>query len=199
MKYVAPINLVFMLEEESAKRLLKELLPRILSGFEQRVTCRLIPHQGKGDLQKSIPIKLKGWLAPNTFFIVLHDQDSHDCKELKQKLQQLCAQRGKHEPLIRIICRELEAWYFGDLDAVEKAFSSFRASKYKNKRKFRNPDAINKPSDELKRIIRGFSKSIAAREIPRHMDIDNNTSTSFNHLISGLQNLVKEQLSAHSG
>ena len=199
MKYVAPINLVFMLEEESAKHLLKELLPRILSGFEQRVTCRLIPHQGKGDLQKSIPIKLKAWLAPNTFFIILHDQDSHDCKELKQKLQQLCAQRAKHEPLIRIICQELVAWYFGDLDAVEKAFPSFRANKYKNKRKFRNPDAINKPSNELKWIVRGFSKNIAAREIPRHMDIDSNASTSFNHLISGLQNLVKEQLSAHSG
>ena len=197
MKYVAPINLVFMLEEESAKHLLKELLPRILSEFQteaQTVTCRLIPHQGKGDLQKSIPIKLKAWLAPNTYFIILHDQDSHDCKKLKQKLKLLSVQNNKHKSLIRIVCRELEAWYFGDLDAVEKTFPSFRANKYKNKSRFKNPDAINKPSDELKRIVRGFSKSIAAREIPRHMDIDKNTSTSFNHLISGLQKLVKEQL-----
>ena len=199
MKYVAPINLVFMLEEESAKHLLKELLPRILSGFEQRVTCRLIPHQGKGDLQKSIPIKMKAWLAPNTFFIILHDQDSHDCRKLKQSLKRLCARNNKHKPLIRIVCRELEAWYFGDLDAVEKAFPSFKANKYKYKRKFRNPDAINNPGDELKRIVGGFSKGIAALAIPRHMNIEKNISTSFNHLISGLQNLVKEQLSARNG
>ncbi len=199
MKYVAPINLVFMLEEESARYLLKELLPRILSEFQQSVTYRLIPHRGKGDLQKSIPSKLKAWLAPNTFFIILHDQDSHDCKQLKQQLKRLCDQNNKREPLIRIVCQELEAWYFGDLDAVEKAFPSFEANKYKNKRKFKNPDTINKPSDELKWIIRGFSKSIAAREIPKHMSIEQNTSTSFNHLISGLLNLVKEQLSTHRG
>ena len=202
MKYAAPINLVFMLEEESAKHLLKELLPRILSESQsetQTVTYKLIPHQGKGDLQKSIPIKLKAWLTPNTFFIILHDQDSHDCRKLKHKLKQLCVQNNKHKPLIRIVCQELEAWYFGDLDAVEKAFPSFRANKYKNKRRFKNPDAINKPSDELKLIVRGFNKGIAAREVPRHMNIDMNTSTSFNHLICGLQNLVKEQLSANSG
>ena len=197
MKYVAPINLVFMLEEESARYLLEELLPRILSDFQQSVTYRLIPHRGKGDLQKSIPIKLNAWLAPNTFFIILHDQDSHDCKQLKQQLKRLCDQDNKHEPLIRIVCQELEAWYFGDLDAVEKAFPSFKANKYKNKRKFKNPDTINKPGDELKGIVRGFSKSIAARKIPKHMSIEQNTSTSFNHLISGLLNLVKEQLSTH--
>ena len=198
MKYVAPINLVFMLEEESAKHLLKELLPRILSEF-QSVTYKFIPHQGKGDLQKSIPIKIRAWLTPNTFFIILHDQDSHDCRKLKEKLKQLCVQNNKHEPLIRIVCQELEAWYFGDLDAVEKAFPSFKANNYKNKRRFKNPDAINKPSDELKRIVRGFNKSIAARKVPRHMNIDKNASTSFNHLVSGLKNLVKEQLNAQSG
>lgn len=83
MKYAAPINLVFMLEEESAMHLLKELLPRILSEFRS-VTYRFIPHQGKGDLQKSIPIKIRAWLTPNTFFIILHDQDSHDCRKLTQ-------------------------------------------------------------------------------------------------------------------
>ena len=93
----------------------------------------------------------------------------------------------------------MEAWYCGDLDAVEKAFPLFKAKQYENKRKFKNPDAINQPGDQLKRIVSGFSKGIAAREVPRHMNIDNNASTSFNHLISGLQNLVKEQLSANSG
>ena len=145
------VNLVFMLEEESAKHLLKVLLPGILP---ECIKYQLIPHQGKGDLQKSIPIKLKAWRAPNTFFVILHDLDNHsDCKALKQDLQNLCVS-SHHTPLIRIVCQELEAWYCGDLDAVEKAFPRFKAGQYKRKAKFRDPDAIVKPSKHLEKIVK---------------------------------------------
>lgn len=195
MDYTTPIKLVFMLEEPSAEYVLDILMKRILSGFGS-VEYLLIPHQGKSDLQQSIPKKLKAWRTPNTFFIILHDQDNHDCKMLKQELKRLYSHGKNHNPLIRIVCRELEAWYFGDLDAVEKAFPSFNANQYKNKSKFRNPDSIVKPSKELQKIVRGFSKSAAARRIPAHMDIGNNTSTSFNHFLNGTRNLLKIQMSA---
>ena len=194
MDYTIPIKLVFMLEEPSAEYFLDILMKRILSGFES-VEYLLIPHQGKSDLQQSIPKKLRAWRTPNTFFIILHDQDNHDCKMLKQELKRLCSHGRNHNPLIRIVCRELEAWYFGDLDAVEKAFPSFNGNKYKNKSKFRYPDSIAKPSKELQKIVRGFNKSAAARRIPAHMDIENNTSTSFNHFLSGTRNLLKIQMS----
>ena len=187
-----PVNLVFMLEEESAKHLLKELLPGILP---ECIKYQLISHQGKSDLQDSIPIKLKAWLTPNTFFIILHDLDDHsDCKVLKQDLQNLCA-GTMHAPLIRIVCKELEAWYCGDLDAVEKAFPRFKADQYKWKAKFRDPDAIVRPSKHLEKIVKGFSKGKAARTVPQYMDIGNNTSGSFNHTITGIQNLVATQTS----
>ena len=186
------VNLVFMLEEESAKHLLKVLLPGILP---ECIKYQLIPHQGKGDLQKSIPIKLKAWRAPNTFFVILHDLDNHsDCKVLKGELQDLCT-GTMHEPLIRIVCKELEAWYFGDLDAVQEAFPGFNATRYKRRAQFRNPDTIVNPSGSLKRIVRNFTKSKAARTVPQYMDIDSNTSSSFKHTIIGIQNLVATQTS----
>ena len=186
MTDTTPMHLVFMLEEESAKHLLEVLMPKILP---PDVTVKYITHQGKGDLQKSIPIKLKAWRDPNAFFIILHDQDNHDCVSLKNELQELCSVSNSHNPLIRIVCRELEAWYFGDLDAVQLAFPRFRAAQYKHKRKYRVPDDIVKPSEQLKRIVTGFDKTAAARIMPQHMDINNNTSTSFHHMITGVRNL----------
>ena len=188
---VHPVNLVFMLEEESARHFLDQLLPEIIP---ECITYQLIPHHGKSDLQDSIPTKLKAWRAPNTFFIILHDLDNHqDCKVLKKELQDLCM-GSRYNPLIRIVCQELEAWYCGDLDAVEKAFPRFKAGQYKRKAKFRDPDAIVKPGKHLEKIVKGFAKGKAARTVPQYMDISSNTSSSFNHTITGIQNLVAAQM-----
>ncbi len=121
MTHDQPIHLVFMLEEESAGHLLDVVLHKI--SLPDGVSFQCVPHQGKSDLQKSIPLKLAAWRQPNSFFIILHDLDSNpDCIVLKNELRQLCEKASNHTPMIRIICQELEAWYFGDLDAVEKAF-----------------------------------------------------------------------------
>lgn len=193
MEHATPINLVFLLEERSAKYLLEALLPKILSGLPY-AGCRYIPHRGKSDLRKSILGRLRDWLEPNTFFVILHDQDSHDCQKLKQELQEICARQSKHTPLIRIACRELEAWYFGDLGAVEKAFPKFEAAQYQNKKKYRNPDDIDRPSKELQRIAKGFHKGIAAKKVPQYMDIENNSSKSFQHLVNGVQKLLRQNI-----
>ena len=213
------IDLVFMLEEESAEVLLRTLLPEILSVFpevavhsgdslpdrrnlsgntapEVGVVPTYIPHQGRGHLQRSIPNKLNGWLKPQASFVILHDQDSHECVQLKRRLQKICGKQQRYSPLIRIACTELEAWYFGDLDAVERAFPGFRADEYKNKARYRIPDRIKKPSKELKKIVKDFQKGVAARAIPTYMDISSNTSVSFKHLVTGIQDMVREQLKA---
>ena len=187
---------------------LRVVLPRILGATQFEIR----PFQNKDQLLKHLPSRLQGyakWIPEDYRIVVLADRDSEDCEQLKAQLEQMALDAGlatRSQPaggqftvINRIVIEKLEAWYFGDLDAVEKAFPSFKANKYKYKSRFKNPDAINKPGDELKRLVRGFSKSIAAREIPKHMSIEQNTSTSFNHLISGLLNLVKEQLSAHRG
>lgn len=193
MERATPMNLVFLLEERSAKYVLEALLPKILSGLPY-AGCRYIPHRGKSDLRKSILGRLRDWLEPNTFFVILHDQDSHDCRKLKQELQEICARQSKHTPLIRIACRELEAWYFGDLGAVEKAFPKFEAAQYQNKKKYRNPDDIDRLSKELQRIAKGFHKGIAAKKVPQYMDVENNSSKSFQHLVNGVQKLLRQNI-----
>lgn len=71
------------------------------------------PHEGKQDLDKSIPIKLKHWNVPNSWFVVVRDKDQSDCVQLKQRLKQLCEANGRPETLIRIGVHELESWFLG--------------------------------------------------------------------------------------
>ena len=107
------------------KYLLDELLPRILP---PDVTFQTIPHHGKRDLERSIPRKLRGWKEPGDIrFVILHDQDTKDCVSLKQELLQLCAVTDR-PCLVRIACQEMEAWYFGDIDALCAACAGWPAS-----------------------------------------------------------------------
>ncbi len=181
------MKLVFFLEERSMKEFLDGILPRILPSG---VSFRTIPHQGKSDLEKSLPIKLKAWNEPDTAFVVVHDQDSNDCIQLKRKLMDLCGGYGKRV-LIRISCHELESWYWGDLAAISKAYGKDVTALGK-KSKYRIPDQIIKPKQELKRYVPDMGQIDGARRIAPHMDIAANTSHSFQVFMKGVLALCGE-------
>jgi hypothetical protein len=178
-------------EETSMEVFLRGLLPKLLpADYALDVNCFIRLHEGKSDLQKAIPNKLRAY--PNFGYpvkvLIVHDQDSHDCLILKEKLLQLC-DRSTIKVVVRIACRELENWYLGDLAAVEKAYPGKKVTDWQAKSKFRNPDKLV-GSDELGRILPDFNKVAAAREIAPHLDITQNRSPSFRHLVSGLAKLI---------
>ncbi|MFT5163870.1 MAG: hypothetical protein ACI9FJ_002467 [Alteromonadaceae bacterium] len=86
--------LVFMLGENSAKVLLDILLPKLLPAD---IPFICIPHEGKQDLEKSIPVKLKHWNVPDTWFVIIRDKDQSDLSDLKTRLEQLCVRSGRRE------------------------------------------------------------------------------------------------------
>ncbi len=179
------MNLVFMVEELSMKEFLSILLPRVLP---EAVTFKIIPHSGKTDLQHSIPHKLKAWNMPDTKFVVVQDQDSADCKVLKSELQQLC-DSVISGVLVRIACVELEAWYWGDLHAISKAYNKDLTG-LANKALYRNPDCIQNPKQELKKFLPQHQQISGARSIAPHINIESNTSASFRIFISGIRRLA---------
>ena len=61
---------------------LEVLLPRLFPDL----SFQCVPHEGKQDLEKSIPRKLKAWHEPGVLFCVIRDNDSGDCRVLKEKL-----------------------------------------------------------------------------------------------------------------
>ncbi len=183
-------SLVVFTEEPSAKVMLESLLPRLLP--QERCSFVCIAFEGKQDLEKQLPIKLRGWRTPNTHFIVLRDQDSGDCEAIKETLQGICGRAGKPRTLVRIACQELESWYFGDLEAVETALQIGGLSTLQEKAKYRTPDRIQCPSKELERVTKNrYQKVSGSRLIGEHLRLDESRSASFQHFINGVRRIMK--------
>lgn len=168
-------RMVFLLEERSMKTLLEGLLPRLIPG----ILFICLPHEGKQDLEKSIPRKLRAWREPGVRFVVVRDNDGGDCYNLKRRLSELCVESGRPDALVRLACQELEAWYFGESSALADAFDKVRLNGIERKARYRDPDAIQKPSRELSRLIPEFQKVSGARRMARHLSRNGNSSRSF--------------------
>lgn len=187
-------ELIFLLEEESIKAMLDVLLPSILP---DGLSFRCIPHEGKQDLEKSIPRKLRAWQTPGVFFVIVRDQDSADCIEIKKRLVKLCKEAGRGDSLVRIACHELESWFLGDLAAVEKAFNIHKLAELQKNRKYREPDKLSNASEELEKLIKGYRKVSGARKIAANMAVHENYSHSFNCFVSGVREFVKSGLQSN--
>ncbi|MDR0867953.1 MAG: DUF4276 family protein [Planctomycetota bacterium] len=183
------MNLVFFLEEPSAEALLKELLPTLIVG--KNVNVHYYKFQGKQDLDKNLARRLRYWQEPDTAFIILRDQDANDCRVVKRKLNALCKSSDKRY-LIRIACRELESFYFGDLTAVEQALA-VKVAHFSRKRRYRESDNIINPAGELTRITNGkYQKIAGSRTIGKILRsrVAANTSPSFHALIDGIRKII---------
>ncbi|ACF13740.1 conserved hypothetical protein [Chloroherpeton thalassium ATCC 35110] len=188
-------GIFFLVEEPS-------ILPVITAIAEKLITPHgywyyTMPHQGKGDLLQALPTVLPSLSkVEGARIVVALDQDNTDCQDLKRDILEKI--NGKcHSPFkIRIVCKELEAWFIGDFIAIEKAFPRFSANPHRNKRKYENPDMIIKPSQELMKIIPEYSgrvhlaKGKTAEAISPFLNIENNRSTSFTHFINAIQALL---------
>lgn len=182
------MKLVFLLEELSMKEFLAGFLPRVLP---EQVSFQLIPHEGKSDLQKSIPRKLRGWKEPDVRFVIVQDQDSGDCQLIKQQLLERCAQGRRPDSLVRIACRELEAWFVADLASVEEAFSVRGLAARQDRRNYRAPDRLGTPSRELEQLVPGYGKVSGARTLGPVLRVDNRRSASFSCFVAGLKRLAE--------
>lgn len=189
-------ELVLFLEEASAKAAFQGLLPRILP---KNVTVRYVVFEGKSDLEKQLGRKLRGWCTPNTSFLVsflvLLDQDSEDCKAVKERVRTICSEAGKPDTVVRIACHELESWYFGDLEAVAQGLSIPKLEKQASKAKYRTPDDISYPSKVLRTITSNkYQKVAGSRAIGRHLNTDptRNASVSFKHFILAIKAVLHD-------
>lgn len=181
-------TLVILTEEPSAKELLNGLLPRMLP---EGMSFRVIPFEGKQDLERQLVKKIRNWLQPNTSFLVLRDQDSGNCLEIKRNLQALCLQAGRPDALVRIVCRELESWYLGDLAAVEAALGLKGIAKQASSNKYRDPDRLNNAADELHRLTQGrYGKISGSLRFGHVLELDgSNRSISFYHFCEAVRRL----------
>jgi len=179
-------KIVFLLEERSMKVLLDGLLPRLFPNIQ--FLC--IPHEGKQDLEKSIPRKLRAWKEPGVRFVVVRDNDNAACESIKDNLLTLCRNSDRTDSMVRLACQELEAWYLGEPEALATAYSNQDLVKLERMAKYRDPDFIPKPSAELSRHIPAFQKVSGARLMSEFLQGTKNTSRSFQVFYKGIGSLL---------
>jgi len=180
-------EIVFFLEERSAEALIDQIFPRLFKD----ATHRCVVFEGKQDLERQLEGKLRRYLTPHAKFMILRDQDSGDCKSIKARLLKICKKADKPEALVRIVCRELESWYLGDLAAVERGLGCKGLTSQQFKAKFKNPDKHNSAKQILQELTNNSYREVpGSRAIGSHMNFKNNTSTSFQAFLSGLERLI---------
>jgi hypothetical protein len=202
------MRIEFLVEEYSAEAVLINILPRIL---REDITYAIRTFNGKPDLLSQLPKRLKGyrhWLPEDDRIVVLVDQDREDCIALKAKLEETARQAGfttksdagdhrKFKVVNRLAIEELEAWFFGDLEALARAYPRV-SPMIGQKSQYRNPDAITGGTWEaLERVLKkagycpgGMSKVDNARKISGFMEPDRNRSKSFQVFRDTLRGLV---------
>jgi len=183
-------RVVFLLEEPSMKHFLEGLLPRVVPSL--RYLCGT--HEGKQDLERSVPRKLRAWREPGVRFVIVRDNDGADCRASKARLVDLCSQGGRPDTLIRIVCQELESWYLGEPEALIHAYGdSTTLNGLARKARFRDPDSLRRPSEDLVKLLPGFQKISGARRLGQLVTEEGNSSTSFRNFLAGIRRVADAQ------
>lgn len=184
-----------LVEEPSMEATLQIILPRILMD----VSFKIYPHQCKDELLARLPSRLQGyssWIPTSWRIIVIIDRDDEDCTELKNRLERIAcdaglrtrstAGGGEFAVVNRLAIEELEAWFFGDWEAVVSAYPRVSAT-IPRQAKYRDPDNIAGGTWEaFERVLKkagyfqtGLRKIEAARRVASQMNVDRNSSRSF--------------------
>ena len=188
---------VFFLEGISEKEMLEGFLPRLLKSIGiDNIKPHYFTFNGKHGLKKNLVNRLRYWQRPKSVFVILIDQDTENCKDLKTDVLKLCHKAKRNAQfIVRIACHELESWYFGDLPALAKGLKNDNLYKHQNKQKYRNPDKIQHPSKELEQITKGMYQKISgSRAIGKHLSLNENMSHSFQIFIKGLRMLLQKDV-----
>lgn len=183
-------TLVCLLEEPSAKEMLLGVLPRLLP---EGIDINYIVFEGKQDLDNNLVKRLRFWQRPNSFFLIMRDKDAGNCKSVKANILEKVRIAGKQtHSIVRIACHELETFYLGDLEAVERGLQITGLKQHQEARNYRDPDSVSNPVEILKRSTHlKYQKIAGSRAISSHLKLDgSNRSSSFNALILGLRKLM---------
>jgi hypothetical protein len=201
-----PSHVEVLVEEASMEAALRALLPKIVGS----VPCAFHSFQGKHALLQRLPQRLRTYrrtLQPDWLVLVVIDRDRDDCRQLKERMEREAAlvglstrstnPGGPFAIINRIAVEELEAWYFGDWQAVLTAYPRVPAG-IASRAPYRDPDAITGGTWEaFQRVMSeagyfraGLPKIEVAQKIAPNMDPMRNTSRSFQVLRNALIELA---------
>ncbi|MBI3481824.1 MAG: DUF4276 family protein, partial [Bacteroidetes bacterium] len=142
--------------------------------------------------------------------VVLVDRDKDDCLQLKKLLNKMADDAGLvkksssknnvFQVLNRIAVEEIEAWFFGDADAMRAAYPKLSLN-FETKAKYRMPDSITNAWESMEGVLQrsgyfktGLRKTEAAYEISKNMEPLKNRSKSFQVFWQGISDAFKTEI-----
>jgi len=169
------------------------------------------PFNGKKDLLGKLPGRLrayKKWIPRDYRIVVLIDRDRDDCTLLKKQMENIAIEaglstkssslnEGHFQVLNRIAIEELEAWFFGDVEALVAAYPRVPLT-LGAKERYRDPDAVVNAWEALERVLQqaGYPgplrKIKSASEISRGMIPERNRSASFQSFYTGILACIRQ-------
>lgn len=215
------MHIEILVEDSSGEKLLQVLLPQLLGPQGEPHTWHLHAYKGTGQIPKDLVAKadptkrilldrlprlLRGYgKTPGIdAVVVVLDTDKRDCAAFLAELKAVadgCSPAPK--TLFRLAIEEIEAWYFGDQDALLKAYP--RAKLDVLKRYVQDSacgtwellaDAVHPGgSAAIKKAgwpLPGQVKHEWAEKIGPLMGLERNVSPSFGKLRDGFRQLVAE-------
>lgn len=193
------MQLELLVEEESAEAALHILLPKML---RSNVDYEIRLFQGKPDLLGKLPERLRGYARrvprEDLRILVLIDEDRQSCSVLKSRMEQMARDAGlvsktvatagqRFRVVNRIAVEELEAWFFGDVPALVKAYPGVPPT-LALQAGYRDPDRIaGGTAETLHKVLRTaryytrthLPKVEVAQRVATYMDPASNRSPSF--------------------
>jgi hypothetical protein len=211
------MHIEFLVEDSSGKIFLENILPAVIKDPEvswrvhgYRGIGRIPPSlNGKTDPSKRIILdqlpRLLGGYGKTPYVdavVVVVDNDDRDCKSFLAELKSISEKSCPNlKVLFRLAIEEMEAWYFGDMEAVKAAYSHVNAATVKAYVQDsicgtweRLADAIT-PGGSARILAEGWPapgilKAEWVERIAPHMDIEKNTSPSFVKFRDGIRQLI---------
>ena len=215
------MHIEILVEDSSGKALLDYLVPKVLGAYGDPHTWRLHPYKGIGRIPQGLATKadpekrmlldqlpklLSGYRKTPGIdaVVVVLDTDERNCATFLDELRVVANHcRMAERTMFRLAIEEMEAWYFGDRDALLEAYP--RAQKQVLDTYTQDSvcgtweklaDAISPGgAAAIKKdgwAVAGKAKHDWARGIGPHMDVERNISPSFGKLRDGLRRLISE-------
>lgn len=213
------MHIEILVEDSSGEKLLKMLLPKLIGPQGDPHTWRLHAYKGIGRIPRGLETKadpakrilldqlpklLRGYgRTPGIdAVVVVLDNDKRNCADFLAELKTVTAAcNPAPDTLFRLAIEEIEAWYFGDQDALLAAYPRAKQDvigKYVQDSACGTwellADAVHAGgSAAIKKAgwpLPGQVKHDWAKKIGPMMDPDRNISPSFTKLRDGLQRLV---------
>lgn len=217
------MHIEFLVEDSSGAKLIEQLVPKVLGESANLHTWRVISYKGIGRLPEGLDSKadpakrilldrlpriLQGYARTPGYeaVVVICDTDGRDCKPFLEELQSISARFSPNiTVLFRLAIEEMEAWYLGDRHALTSAYPRARKdvlARYEQDSTCGTwellADAVHPGGARAARSggirVSGPLKHEWAEKIGPVMNVEDNSSASFQKFRDGVRRICSEQL-----